>query len=229
MQPACDGVRYLVMVQGGVANLVDGPLLRADVEIAHVTEPGISQSRSAVIDHCATPVLLFMDDDVTIDLAGVQALADYLAARPELTVVSGVIERTDRRKISTASRMTRWNTGRAMTPEMMVRVEDIRKSGVRFDSDFGLKGKYPIGDEYIFLTDLQKAGCRGVLVPIVLGSHPDTSTGDNWDDPVLRHARQAVLRRVFGAWAPLIRFGFGVKHRNRLGGWSAAIRFGFGL
>lgn len=228
LQPMRDGIRYLIMVQGGQVMGAAARLDRPDVTVAHVDQPGISQSRSAVIDHCATPLLLFMDDDVTIDLDGVQALAAYLDERPELSLVAGIIERKDRQPTQTPVAMTRWNTGRAMTPETMIQVAHIRDIGVRFDPRFGLKGKYPLGDEYVFVTDVLKAGRNGMRVPIYLGHHWGPSTGDDWRDPKLLAARRAVLRRVFGAAAPVVTAGFAIKHRRRLGGWPAAMRFVLG-
>ena len=219
------GLRYLVMVQGGLAGH-QPHLERPDVEVSHLEEPGVARSRSAVLDQCASPLLLFMDDDIALDLEGVVALARYMDARPELSMVAGVLEHNNRRRDMTREkRMRHWNTARSMTPEIMIRIADVRASGVRFDPDFGLKGTYPIGDEFVFMTDLLKAGCRGMWVPIRVGSHPGNSTGDLWVDPVIQDARRAALRRVFGGWAPVIKICFAAKHQRRLGGWAAALRF----
>lgn len=225
---ATRGIQYLIMVQGGAADATLSYLTRPDVTYHELALTGVAQSRSAVMDHCQTPLLLFMDDDVDMQIDGIQAMGQYMTAHPSHSVATGTTLH-DSYSVSNIAQhaLNHWNTARLMTPGMMVRVAKIRESGVRFDPEFGLNGSYPIGDEFVFVTDLLKKGHSGMRLPIVVGRHEGHSTGDIWADSNILNARRAVLRRVFGRWAPLVQIGFAVKHRRRLGGWPAAIRFAF--
>lgn len=226
---AMPGVQYLIMVQGGTPDGILPDHARPDVTYHQLDLTGVAQSRSAVMDHCQTPLLLFMDDDVEMRPEGINAMGQYMTAHPGLSIITGTILHQTHSVSNTAPHaLTRWNTARIMTPELMVRVAKIRESNLRFDPDFGINGTYPIGDEFVFVTDLLKKGHSGMRVPIVIGTHDGHSTGDIWADAEMLNARQAVLKRVFGRWAVLVQIGFAIKHRRRLGGWPAAIRFAFG-
>lgn len=222
------GLSYLILVQGsGFAN--DLPMAkRPDVALHYSQGFGVAQSRSDILALCQTPLLHFMDDDISIQTDGILALAAEMAASPSLALCLGYLARRDRGPVGPAAELTVWNTGRTMTPEIMVRVKDIRKASVTFDPQFGLNGTYPIGDEYVFVTDLLKCGCQGLRFPIEIGRHEATSTGDNWQDPIILMARAAVLRRIFGGWSYLIRPAFALKHRRRIGSLRAMWNFSFG-
>ena len=110
----------------------------------------------------------------------------------------------------------------------MVRRSLIRAAGVRFDPDFGLGARFGLGEEYVFVTDTLRAGLRGITLPVVTGSHPEESTGDLWSDPILLVARQAVIGRVFGRWALVVRIAYMLRHRRRFDSFSGKLRFVLG-
>jgi hypothetical protein len=109
------------------------------------------------------------------------------------------------------------NSARAATYEMIVRVSEIRRLGVRFDENFGAGAKNYLGDEYIFVVDLVKAGGKAIFAPITLAQHPTESSGSRWGSANDRRARAIIFTRVFGALAPFIRLPFGIRRRRELG------------
>ena len=222
--PAVD---YLILVQA--PELIPHQLLRADVQIERLDTLGLSLSRNAALALAKGQFLLLSDDDISLDLAAVLALRDVLVARPELTVAAGWrrerLPQGGRR--GRAHRLTRWNSGRICAPEFLLRMADVRRVNGQFDAAFGVGAPYPLAEDYIFLTDLFKAGLHGAAVPISVGSHRAPSSGESWSDPKIRAARGAMLQRVFGRAAPLVRIAYALRHRQKLG--PAFLRFAFGM
>jgi hypothetical protein len=111
---------------------------------------------------------------------------------------------------------------------MVIRVSDIRKLGVRFDEDFGAGAKNYLGDEYIFVVDLIRAGGRAVFAPITLAQHPTESSGSRWGSDQDRRARAIIFTRVFGIFAPLVRLPFAIRRRRELGSLKHLLLFTLG-
>ena len=62
--------------------------------------------------------------------------------------------------------MSRFNSAKAETYEIMVRIESIRNAGIKFDENFGAGADNYLGDEYIFIADSIKKGLKGVFLQI---------------------------------------------------------------
>jgi hypothetical protein len=111
---------------------------------------------------------------------------------------------------------------------MIIRVADIRRLGVRFDEDFGAGAKNYLGDEYIFVVDLVRAGGKAVFAPITLAQHPTESSGSRWGSAQDRRARAIIFTRVFGVLAPFVRLPFGLRRRRELGSFKNLFLFVLG-
>jgi hypothetical protein len=101
---------------------------------------------------------------------------------------------------------------------MMIRVDLVKQLEVRFDERFGAGAELYLGDEYIFISDLIKAGAKCEFSPLFVATHPSDSSGERWGTQSDRRARAAVFDRVFGKSAPLIRLAFGIRRIKYLGG-----------
>ena len=221
--PEHDDVEFVVCVQGGSV-----PAAPDWARVVEVPGIGVARSRNVAIDVAQGRYLLFCDDDVSINVPGVLAGVEHLQRSGHaLALGQGITPAGVPRKSypATVTALTRFNTAKAATYEMLVDLNQVRDAGVRFDERFGAGMPLHLGDEYIFITDLLRAGCSGVAIPEVFGTHPDVSSGDRWDRPTDAHARAVALNRVFGRTAPLARAAFAVKHRRRLGGPGAIARF----
>lgn len=217
------GITYLILLQ--CPELVDPGIIaqlqvRNDTRVLPLAGTGLSNSRNAALDNADAPLLLFADDDVGLDLEGILALAALFSQDLDLTLAAGWRRERLSRATGFQTGLTRYNSGRICAPEFMVRLEHINGSELRFDPEFGLGARYGVGEDYIFITDILAAGLKGISVALATGSHPHESTGDHWSDPDLMRARQAMLSRVFGAWAPLLRVAYGWKQRAHFGSWQ---------
>jgi GT2 family glycosyltransferase len=204
-------------------------MMRDDLDIQELESVGVAKSRNRNIWLAKGEYLVFGDDDVKFDVDGLYKAIAYLDDHPEYSLLlamakdtSGNIRKRYPKKIQ---ELSRFNSAKAATYEMIVRVEAIRQLGVWFDEEFGAGAKNYLGDEYIFIVDLLSAGGKAVFVPIVIAAHPEDSSGSRWGSPRDRVARAAIFTRVFGNRAPLVRLAFGLRRIKELGGLRNLILF----
>lgn len=223
--PSSQNNRHIILaVQSGTSSEVGfdfEPLLadRNDLSIIKMAGRGVTKSRNKVIEaaiELEADFLIFGDDDVMFDTAGVQSGIDYLKAESSKDILLGRVadETGALRKAYPAGfvLLSKFNSARAGTVEIMVRVSALAKTGVRFDENFGAGAEHNfLGDEYIFVSDLLAAGSAGTAVPFVFCAHPAESSGTDWQDRNALAARAAVFGRVFGAGALFVRAGFAAR------------------
>lgn len=231
LPPPCPGLTYLVLVQKlGEARVPAALEARADVAVRVLDTVGLSRSRNAALDLAPGALVVFADDDMTLEPEGFLRLARAFAADPALGLAAGWrsdrLPRAGRR--ARPHRLHHFNAGRICAPELMVRRSAIDAAGLRFDPAFGIGGRFGLGEEYVFITDALKAGLRGRSCPVAVGQHPSESTGDNWQRADLMQARIAMLTRVFGRWAPLMRLLYALRYRRRIGGAARILAFARG-
>lgn len=193
---------------------------------------GVAKSRNRVIELAETDYLVFADDDIEFVDAGLREAIDYLDNNPQVALVlaQAASPSAGLRKPypSKQERLTKLNSARAATYEMIIRVSAIKDLGIRFDESFGAGVENYLGDEYIFIADLISAGGKGVFLPITIATHPEVSSGSGWGTERDRKARAKVFTRVFGALAPVVRLAFGIRRLGLLGGLGNLVRFVFG-
>jgi hypothetical protein len=200
-----------------------------DEQLIHLKSRGVAKSRNAALRNASGKYLLFGDDDVTFNEVGIQEIIHYFETHPDCAIVmaqasdeTGILRKNYPKR---GLKLTHFNSAKAATYEMMVRVDAIRDKGVKFDENFGAGVENYLGDEYIFITDALKQGLRGVFLPVTIAVHPKDSSGSGWGSQRDLSARAAVFTRVFGAAAPIARALFLLKSRNGRVGFINAARF----
>jgi GT2 family glycosyltransferase len=201
----------------GLAELV----MRDDLEIQELNSIGVAKSRNRAIWLAKGEYLVFSDDDIHFDVAGLEAATKFMDKNPQysLLLAQAVDESGKLRKRYPKGQqeLNRFNSARAATYEMIVRVEAVRQLGVWFDEEFGAGALNYLGDEYIFIVDLLKAGGKAVFAPITIAMHPTESSGARWGSDRDRKARAIIFTRVFGKGAPWVRLAFGARRLKELG------------
>jgi hypothetical protein len=195
-------------------------------------EKGVAKSRNVVLNSAQTKFLLFADDEIVFLSDGIKSAIAYLEANPYCDLVlaqaidnKGVLRKAYPKK---EVKLTRFNSAKAATYEMIVRVESVRNKGVTFDENFGAGVENYLGDEYIFITDLLKKGGTANFLPLTIAIHPEESSGSRWGTESDLRARTQVFQRVFGVTAPLIRTAFYIKNLRKFGGLKNMFKFIFG-
>lgn len=185
-------------------------------------ELGVAKSRNTVILSTKTKYLLFADDEIVFLDRGVKSAVAYLEEHPECDLVlAQAIDTTGalrKRYSKKRVQLTKFNSAKAATYEMIVRVESIKTKDVYFDEKFGAGVSNYIGDEYIFITDLLNKGGNAIFLPITIAIHPKDSSGSLWGTERDLIARAQVFQRVFGSWAPIVRAAFYFKNYGKTNG-----------
>ena len=234
--PKTDGVRFLIvqqMPQGAEQSAqIDAHiamnLQRADIRVILSDKKGVAISRNIALAATETELLLFADDDMKFCPDGWREMRQWFAENPRCDVLCGRLRAPDggwRKSYGAAGRaVTRFNCLKVGTPEIALRATSIRKAGPGFSPDFGAGAGYPIGDEYLFLTDCLKAGLTGRHVAVCFGVHGRDSSGTAFDKAALG-ARTELFHRVFGRWSGLIRIAFAIKQTRRFDSLRDALLF----
>ncbi|MEY3317950.1 MAG: hypothetical protein RL540_322 [Actinomycetota bacterium] len=198
-------------------------------KLVELKSRGVAKSRNAALKYASGKYLIFGDDDITFDEKGISTLIEYFESHPECSII--LAQTSDetgelRKSYPTKShKLTKYNSAKAATYEMMVRIDAIRSAGVTFDESFGAGAENFLGDEYIFIADALNKGLQGVFLPIRVAIHPKESSGSTWGTPRDLTARAAVFSRVFGITAPIFRALFLLKSRKGRVGFVNATRF----
>jgi glycosyltransferase involved in cell wall biosynthesis len=226
-----EDVEVLVVVQGSPDGTVpDGAPRRDDVRYEFLPTRGVTKSRNAVLDGARGSYVLFADDDIVFHEEGVRSVLAELEAHPGLALVLGIaVDQGGRLRKPYPSRpvqLTRWNSGKAATYEIMLRRDAFARAGVRFDERFGA-GVNPhyLGDEYILIADALDAGLSCRFVPVVVAVHPTVSSGAGFGTRRDARARSAIFGRVFGWRAPVARLAFVLRSPKRFGSAGLSARF----
>jgi glycosyltransferase involved in cell wall biosynthesis len=196
----------LITVQSGTkeaptaTELAKAPRVK-NVELLSYPGSGVTKLRNQVLKNARGKYVVFSDDDITFNQDGLEEGIAYLEQTGAgLLLGQAVDEEGKLRKAypSKAHRLTKFNSAKAATYEMIVDLEQVRAAGVLFDENFGAGAEITyLGDEYIFICDLLSAGVRCNFAPIVLASHPTDSSGSGWGTQRDRIARARIFDRAF--------------------------------
>lgn len=193
------------------------------------SERGVAKSRNTVLRNADTKYLLFADDEIVFLDRGIKLALEYLEEHPECDLVlTQAIDTTGalrKRYSKKRVQLTKFNSAKAATYEMIVRVDTIKSKDVYFDETFGAGVSNYIGDEYIFIADLINKGGTAMFLPITIAIHPKESSGSLWGTDRDLIARAQVFQRVFGTLAPVVRAVFFFKNYGKTKGRGNFIKF----
>lgn len=201
---------------------------KPNVETIELESVGVTKSRNAVIDKVTTEYLAFADDDIEVIPNGLRQVIEYLDYHPEVSMVLARVNDGDKPRKNypeELTTLTRFNSAKAATPEMVIRVKDIKNAGIYFDEDFGAGMENFLGDEYIFVSDALSKGLKAVALPIPIATHDQLSSGTDWQSDRSINARAKVFTRVFGRIAIFAKLGFVYKNLRNFRSLKNVMRF----
>jgi glycosyltransferase involved in cell wall biosynthesis len=208
----------LITVQSGTDQIADISNAPKGTEVLSFAGKGVTKLRNAVLDSAQGKYLVFADDDITFNLEGLeQAIAHLESTDTALALCQAVTDKGVLRKSypTQITKLTKFNSARAATYEMIVNLEKVRAAGVRFDENFGAGAEITyLGDEYIFICDLIDKGLTCEFLPITVATHPEQSSGSGWGSDLDRVARAKIFDRAFkgtSALPYLVRIAFGAR------------------
>ncbi|MBC7463466.1 MAG: glycosyltransferase [Actinobacteria bacterium] len=222
----------LISVQNPGSSRFTIPRSLTNVSVVESKETGVTKSRNKVVENTSTDYLIFADDDATIDAEGLATIISYLDSHPACDLVTAITTNESglarKRYAIREENLTLFNSAKVGTIEMVLRVASAKSRRLHFDENFGAGSANPLGDEYIFISDLLKSGGQAVFLPVVLASHPDESSGANTEGVENSHtltARAKVFTRVFGWKSPFVRAYFYLRRERKGRTFPEFIRF----
>jgi glycosyltransferase involved in cell wall biosynthesis len=223
------GVEVLVITQRRSDSPAHAALAAGlDARLIELDSVGVAKSRNAAIDNASRPYLLFADDDIVINIAGVLAAIDHLIAADAAVALCRAVDESGelRKNYPDGVRpLTMTNSGKAATYEMIIDVAKVRAAGVRFDERFGAGAVNYLGDEYIFIADSLRAGLTGLSLPCIVATHPTESSGSRWSTGKDLEARGKAIERAWNRRATLVKAAFAWRNRRQFDGWGDRVRF----
>lgn len=197
------------------------PLEARGARVVVLDSRGVAKSRNEAIRQAKRKYLLFCDDDVTVDIDGVAAAVAHLEQTGAALAMGRAVDETGAFRKNYPAEvvpLTVLNSAKAATYEMIVDVEQAKAANVWFDERFGAGvDKLYLGDEYIFIADLLRAGLTADAVPITVAMHPADSSGARWGTDADVDARSAALTRALGSKAWWVKPAFAARHIRTLG------------
>ncbi|WP_084105111.1 glycosyltransferase [Demequina sp. NBRC 110056] len=229
------GAEQVVVVQTGVeggelpagAGAEIARLEAGGATVVVLRSRGVAKSRNEALRRASRRYLLFCDDDVTVDLDGVGEAVAHLRDSGAALALCRAVDETGAFRKSYPERVTPLtlrNSGKAATYEMIADVEQARAAGVAYDERFGAGAELYLGDEYILIADMLRAGLAADAVPATVAMHPTESSGSRWGTDADIDARSAALSRAVGGWAWLLKPAFALRHVRTIGV-RGALRF----
>ena len=218
----------LIIVQNPDNSAAAMPPLRSDVRVAELSSKGVAKSRNAAIDMATGKYLVFADDDIEFNLENLDQVMDHLDCCSCSLVLGQATDQDGNLRKTYPARdtwLTRFNSAKAATYEMLINVAAIRADGIRFDENFGAGATNYLGDEYIFICDLLKSHQKAHFLPVTMAVHPTDSSGSGWGTSADLQARAKIFTRVFGPLAFAVRALFIMRNRDKVAGLSNYLRF----
>jgi len=219
-QPKKNNVKYLIHQQvwqiKEPPTLLDSLQKREDVELLISYEKGLSKNRNRLIQQARADICLIADDDIQLMVDAEEKILNAFYDNPDADIITFQIESSFTGISKNYAKEPFWydfkKLAHVSSIEIAFRRKSIETHELYFDEDFGLGTTYPIGEEYIFLTDAYKKGLKILYCPEVIVSHPHPSSGGKLENEIL-FARGAVFARVFGLWSFFINLYFSLKKR----------------
>jgi hypothetical protein len=221
-------VQYLLLWQQPVPEAQAWP---ANVKLLPLASTGVAHSRNSAIEHCATPWLWFMDDDVELPDAALDTLLAELRQEPAPQVLITSVHLPDGRALKRRPDGHRYGRRDIMvvgTIQIVANAGWLRSHGVRFPLRLGAGSTYPVCDEPVFLARALRAGAQVAHIDRVAVVHGAESSGGDLGRPEAVRARALAFYEIFGV--PLCVAAsayFWWRHARALGSrWPSLFHYG---
>ena len=206
-------------------------IMNKKIALIKSQEKGLSKSRNRIINYCKSQYLLISDDDVDYLISNIMTFLNgqnensWYAACGKVKL-KGNEARDFKSYSNDVKRLSKIDCTRVSSVELIINMDEWRKSRVYFDEKFGLGSDFPSGEEFIFLTDIMKNGGKVCFFPVPFVLHDPVSSGqDFFSNDILLIAKVAMFKRVYGKLSNFYIFAFYIKKFRLLVKNGASIRF----
>nr|WP_315163113.1 glycosyltransferase [uncultured Flavobacterium sp.] len=171
------------------------------VRVINSFEKGLSKSRNLGLKNAQGKILLIADDDVVFKNDFDSIIIDAYNKFPSATGISFYAEKPDgtlfKRSLSkTNEKISQLELFNILSIEMTFNSEMLAKLELQFDENFGLGSRFKMGEEAIFLSDVQSKNQQLIIEPQVVVIHPTESTDDIISFEERYYIQGAFFKRV---------------------------------
>ncbi len=152
------------------------------IKVVNTRDFGLSKSRNIALSQASKKLFWFLDDDVEIMPNAVQDIVEAFNKNDKcgLKIFRIVNQRKRPFRLYNDSRVV------ALKPvhlrglcsiEMVINRVEVTKYGIKFREDLGLGTNLPVGEEFVFATQLLKEGVTITFETAVVAIHDENHTG----------------------------------------------------
>jgi hypothetical protein len=189
----------------------EGSILSSDypaVRVINSFERGLSRSRNLAVVSAKCKIGLIADDDLVFVEGFDEKIAQGFNRFPTSAAVKFItttFEGIPFRKypevpVAKLGALQRLNS---TSWEIALNIDIVRRSGIKFDTNFGLGTDLPLGEEPVLLNDLHKAGYQLSHEPEIIVTHKAYKDSDNIPLDLNYKTRGAYLTRIFWNMFPV--------------------------
>ena len=179
-----------------------------NVRVINAFELGLSRSRNMAIANAKHKIGLIADDDTVFVEGFDQKIAEGFNRFKNAAVIKFItttFEGIFFRKYSKIplGKLTAMQRLNSSSIEMALNIDVVRKSGVLFNTNFGLGSTFPLGEEPIFINDLYQKGYQICHEPEIIVTHKAIKESDIITVEENYRIRGAYLYEIFGKTFPI--------------------------
>ncbi len=228
--PSVEEVEYLVSWQLPERDVPIPEELskRSDFRIVKNRTRGLSKNRNLALAAASAPICLIADDDLAYEADAFRKIIETFQDNPEIDIATFKYTGTDSKSYpSETFNLSKPPKGYFITSfEIAFRRDKIIESGIKFNEDFGIGGKFPAGEEDIWIHDMLRYGLRGKFFPTAIARHEGATTGIRLAaDPELIRTKGAVFAHTHPWTWPLRMLAHAWRYQFKLGRFSMLLQY----
>lgn len=189
-----------------------------DPSTINLFKSGLSLSRNCALKNSSSDICLISDDDLMYEPNFDKKIIEVFEKYPRADIITFKILKESGVEFKNYKKKPFYHNMKSVMRVASVEIAFRRASiinDLEFDERFGLGAQFPSSEENIFLTDALKKGKTILFYPLVIATHPDVSSGSNYQNPRLAKAKGAMLYRIFSSKSYLLCLAFAVKHYTK--------------
>lgn len=172
-----------------------------NIRVINSFEKGLSKSRNLALDNVVGRILIIADDDVVYQNDFASKIIAAYNKFPQATVINFCAinqNGTFLKKYPADSKkqLNTFDVFNVASIEMTINKERLDSIGIRFDENFGLGASFEMGEEAVFLFDLENKKQQISFENQILVKHNGLTTSDKKGMNERYYIHGAVLTRV---------------------------------
>lgn len=174
-----------------------------NVRVINSFERGLSKSRNLALQNAIGKIGIVADDDVVYIEGFEESIVGAFNQNKDAALLSfrtvtpdGTFYKKYPEKQLINPKPIIWLN--IMSVEMCFNMHIIKNLGIKFNEDFGLGAKFPMGEEAVFINDLRKQALKTIMQPEVIVMHPQINTHSKITVHEKYYIQGALFTTLFG-------------------------------